>query len=133
MAPEGQKGAALSIAGGTAIILGDRLAPADRGRIYELGRDRYVELEQAQSALFTNMPPHHQGEVLAGIAQLEQRLGNRERAVGYAERVIATLAGTPYEAAARAFIADPDAEPTPRLACVSCHDAGRLANVRTDD
>lgn len=123
------KGAALAITGGTAVVLGDRLAPENKTAFFTLARDRFRELERAQSADFTKMPLHHQGEVLGGLAQMEQRLGSLEGATAYAQRIVATLGNSPYAKAAQAFIDDPAGRQAPQLACMTCHEEGRLANV----
>ena len=123
------KVSALAVAGGTAVVLGDRLAPENKAAFFTMARDRFIELERAQITDFTKMPVHHQGEVLGGLAQMEQRLGNLDGAAVYAQRIVATLADSPYAKAAQAFIADPTARSAPQLACMTCHEEGRLANV----
>jgi len=128
-APADGRGAALAVTGGTAVVLGDRLAPESKTAFFTLARDRFVELERAQSADFTKMPLHHQGEVLGGLTQMEQRLGNLDGAAAYARRIVSTLAGSPYAKAAQGFIDDPAARSAPQLGCMTCHEEGRLANV----
>lgn len=128
-APAGERVPALAVMGGTAVVLGDRLAPENKTALFTMARDRFIELERAQSADFAKMPLHHQGEVLGGLAQMEQRLGNLQGAATYAQRIVATLADSPYAKAAQTFIADPTARSAPQLACMTCHDEGRLANV----
>ncbi len=128
-APAESKGAALAVTGGTAVVLGDRLAPESKTAFFTVARDRLIELERAQSADFAKMPVHHQGEVLGGLAQMEQRLGNLDGATIYAKRIVSTLPGSPYARAAQGFIDDPAGRSAPQLGCMTCHDEGRLANV----
>ncbi len=75
------------------------------------------------------MPVHHQGEVLGGLAQMEQRLGNVDGATIYAKRIVSTLSGSTYAKSAQAFIDNPAGRSAPQLGCMTCHEQGRLANV----
>lgn len=116
----------LALTGAASATLGDRVPEKDRQQVWRRGLDGYLKLEQAQSEQFDKMPVHDRGEVLGGIVQLSQRMGETTRAQSYAERIVQTLAGTPYEAPARALIANPTAEHPVKVGCLSCHDENRL-------
>jgi hypothetical protein len=45
----------------------------------------------------------------------------------YLDRMVSLLAGTPYEATAREWKADPARAATTRVTCKACHNPGRLA------
>jgi hypothetical protein len=119
----------LAVTSGITSLFAARLPEPQRTESFKLSRERFEQLAQAQSAMFDKMPAHHRGEVLAGLAQAEQHLGNREKSREYLTRIVSTLAGTPYESPARKWLDDPSAAGTTQLACMSCHEPGRLANV----
>ncbi len=69
----------LAVTAGATSILTDRLPEDRRKEAFELSRKSFQELMTLQAAQFDKMPPHHRGEVLTGLAQAEERLGNRAK------------------------------------------------------
>ncbi len=119
-----------AVYGGTMLLNQGRLPSQHRQRALEAARDAYNVLYEEQGAQLENMPLHHQGEVLAGVAESEFRLGNRERADVFMKRIVQTMSGTAYARRAETWLSDPDAvNLRSKLVCQSCHEAGRLSNV----
>jgi hypothetical protein len=66
--------------------------------------------------------PHQRGELLTGLADGWNRLGNPEKARTYFERVTRELKGTVYEQKARAWLeGKPEAKTADYFACSGCH------------
>lgn len=121
--------AVLAIYGGVYAIFADRL-PAERRRDgWEKLRTRYEQLADRQKAFFDKLPVHMRGEVLAGLAQAEFRLGNDEKGREILNRIANTLGGTPYEPRAKKWLAEPATIAKSSIACLTCHDEGRLEAV----
>lgn len=57
-----------------------------------------------------------------------QRTGRSAEATETLDRMVTLLAGTPYEAMAKQWKADPSSAATSNLTCKNCHTPGRLAN-----
>ena len=81
-----------------------------------------------QSANVEKLPLHLKGELLAGLALTAQRTGKMDEANQHLDRMIAMLPGSPYEASAKIW--KQDSAYNSRLACLTCHSAGRLEPVR---
>ena len=61
------------------------------------------------------------------MALAAQRTGRQEEAALYVDKMLTLLQGTPYEATARQWKADPAAAASSNLTCKACHEPGRLA------
>lgn len=122
-----QTSAALNaIAGGSFTLFADRLPEAMRQDGWQKIRAHYGALREEQKPFFAKMPVHHQGEVLSGLAQAALRLGDQEAAKSLLETIVATLPSTPYEPFAKKALSTMDSKA--KIACLTCHDAGRLSN-----
>jgi hypothetical protein len=126
-ATSGNNGVA-AITGGTLSVFADRLAEPHRAAAWALAYSSYSKLWQEQGADLEKMPVHHRGEVLSGLAQSAQRTGRQDEATLYVDKMLALLAGTPYEAMAKSWKADPAGAATTNLTCKTCHSQGRLEN-----
>ncbi|MBM3754469.1 MAG: hypothetical protein FJW38_10875 [Acidobacteria bacterium] len=115
-----------AIAGGTFTLFADRLPEPLRQDGWQKILTHYSALREEQKPFFTKMPVHHQGEVLSGLAQAALRLADNAAATTLLETIITTLPSTPYEPFAKKALATMDAKA--KIACLTCHDAGRLAN-----
>jgi len=114
------------ILGGTLTIFADRLPEELRRPAWERVKLNYGMTRELQKDVFDRMPVHHRGEVLSGMAQAALRLGDEASATTLLETIITTLPSTPYEPFAKKALATMDAKA--KIACLTCHDAGRLAN-----
>lgn len=89
----------------------------------------YEAMYRDQEKFIEKFPLHLKGELLGGLADVEYRLENREKARAYLERIVQTMAGTPYETKARRWLEKPDSvSKEDRMLCLTCHEPGRLKN-----
>lgn len=119
-------GAFNAITGGSFTLFADRLPEPLRQEGWQKIHFHYSALRSEQKPYFTKMPVHHQGEVLGGLAQAALRLGEKDAAKALLEELIATLPDSPYVPFAKKALATMDSKA--KVACLTCHDAGRLAN-----
>jgi len=123
--PVGLPGVAPVLAPST-LLFADRLAPADRPAAYARAYDAYKAVWAQQGQIVDNLPVHMKGELLGGLAQSAQRTGRADEMNQYLDKMLVSLAGTPYEAAAKMWKDNPQSAGTSTLLCKNCHDAGRL-------
>jgi hypothetical protein len=116
-----------AIIGGTLVTFGDRLPEAHRAAAWSQAYDNYARLWKLQGADIEKLPVHMKGEVLAGLAQAAQRTGRSAEVPQHLDRMVTILAGTPYEALAKEWKANPSVAATTNLTCKNCHAPGRLA------
>jgi hypothetical protein len=115
------------IVGGTYSVFADRLPKEQRADAWSEAYGAYSLLWKAQGANIEQMPVHFKGELLGGMAQSAQRTGRAEESAQFVDRMLTSLAGTPYEKAARQWKDDPASVATTNLTCKNCHSAGRLS------
>jgi len=87
------------------------------------------ELASMQQPMIDRMPVNLRGELLAGLAQSAQRLGDWEDAKSYLNQIVMGMAGTPYERKAKRWLDEPASAEKSALVCQTCHEPGRLENV----
>ena len=92
-------------------------------------RESYTALRELQKDQFDQFPDHFRGEVMAGLAQAAQRLGEAEKATALTRELVATLPGTPYAVFGKRWLDKPETMAQTKITCSSCHDAGRLQAV----
>ncbi len=115
------------IVGGTYAVFADRLPKEYRVDAWTEAYGAYSMLWKSQGANIEQMPLHFKGEVLGGMAQSAQRTGRTEESAQFVDRMLTSLAGTPYEKVARRWKDDPSSVATTNLTCKNCHSAGRLS------
>jgi hypothetical protein len=65
---------------------------------------------------------HQRGELLLSLADGWNRLGNKDTARGYFNRIVKDLKGTTYEQKSKAWLEDkPEAKSAEFFACTGCH------------
>jgi tetratricopeptide (TPR) repeat protein len=116
-----------AVTGGTQTTLADRLPPTERTASWELGYTAYQRLWTLQGAMIAKLPLHHQGEVLAGLAQTAQRTGRDAEATAQIERILTMLPDTAYAKRALEWKNNPAARSASKLTCQTCHAPGMLA------
>lgn len=115
-------------AGGTLILFASRLPDRHYRTGLEKAREHYAVLYKLQAAQLDKYPLHLKGEVLAGAAETEFRAGNRETANTYLNKIVTGMPGTRYAQVAETWLKSPESvTKKDRLACQSCHEAGRLS------
>ena len=113
------------ITGGMYVIFADRLPEPDRAAAWQTAYESYAAIWKQQQSIVDVLPVHLKGELLAGMAVSAQRTGRTEELGKTLERMGKLLKGTAYEATVKKWQADPKAA-NPSLACMTCHDGGRL-------
>lgn len=122
-----QNGGVAAVAGGSYVLFGDRLPKEQQAAAWAQAYDAYQLLWQQQGPIADKLPVHLRGELLAGLAASAQRTGRTEEATRHLDKIIAVLGNTPYEPVAKQWKANPKAAANNSLACLTCHDDGRLA------
>lgn len=82
----------------------------------------YEKAVAVQTPAFPQMSEHARGELLGGLADGWQRLGDEDRARGYLTRMVAELPGSPYADAAKKWLEHKPMRSGPSLTCVGCHE-----------
>jgi hypothetical protein len=116
-----------AITGGTYAVLADRLPERHRGAAWADAYAAYSQLWKEQGPAIDKLPVHHRGEVLGGLVQSAQRTGRTDEMAQHLDRMITLLQGTPYEATAQQWKANPATAASTRVTCKACHNPGRLA------
>ncbi len=116
-----------AIRGGSHAVFADRFPEPHRSTAWADAYSAYSLLWQQQGAMIDKLPVHHRGEVLGGLVQSAQRTGRTEEMAQHLDRMIASLAGTPYEATAQQWKANPASAATTKVTCKACHNPGRLS------
>jgi hypothetical protein len=119
-------GGVSAILGGTNVVFADRLPKEYRAAAWAQAYDSYQALWKLQGQFVDKLPLHLRGELLSGLTQSAQRTGRTEEMQQYLDKMLSLLRDTPYEPVAKAWKANPQAAANTSLACMSCHDAGRL-------
>jgi len=116
----------LAITGGSFAVFGDRLPPQHQREAWLKVRENYSELRESQKAQFDGLPVHFRGEVMAGLAQAAQRLGEADKSTALTQELVAAFPGTPYAVFGKRWLDKPETRAKSKIACATCHDAGRL-------
>lgn len=116
-----------AITGGTYAVFADRLPEPHRATAWADAYANYSLLWKQQGSMIDKLPVHHRGEVLGGLVQSAQRTGRTEEMGEHLDRMITLLQGTPYEATAQQWKANPASAATTRVTCKACHNPGRLS------
>ncbi len=116
-----------AIIGGSLSLFADRLPEPARAASWAQAYDAYAQLWKFQASSVDQLPVHLRGELLAGLAQSAQRTGRAEESAQHLDRILTSLAGTPYEPEARRWKADPAAAANSKITCKTCHNPGRLS------
>jgi len=82
----------------------------------------YEKAVAAQAPSFPQMSEHARGELLGGLAEGWQRLGDEDKSRGYLTRMVAELPGSPYADAAKTWLEHKPMRSGPALTCVGCHE-----------
>lgn len=83
--------------------------------------EKVLEIREKEQTL-TQRSTHQRGELLTGLADGWNRVGNADKARGYFERITRDLKGTIYEQKANAWLeGKPEAKSAGYFACSGCH------------
>jgi hypothetical protein len=114
------------IVGGTQISNARYAATAgDRAALYREGLDLLGKTQEAQRAVWDQLPAHMRGEVWSQMAFAYDQLGDQENRNQIAKAMIDKLKDSPYEARGRRWLTLEKLS-YGEAACISCHEPGRL-------
>ncbi|MBI1761617.1 MAG: hypothetical protein HYR56_09300 [Acidobacteria bacterium] len=120
-------GGVAAVTGGSYALFADRLPPENRAAAWAQAYDAYQLLWKVQAPSVDKLPVHIRGELLAGLTQSAQRTGHADEANQHLDRMLTLLRDTPYEPVAKQWKANPKSAASSTLACMTCHESGRLA------
>ena len=115
-----------AIQGGSYVVMGDRMPEQHRKAAWQAVREHYTAIRALHGAGFGKLPVHMRGEVLAGLAQAAQRLGEADVAKEQTRALVAAFPGTPYAVFAQRWLDKPETMGRTKVTCVTCHEPGRL-------
>jgi tetratricopeptide (TPR) repeat protein len=120
-------GGVAAVTGGVYVIFADRLPKENQAAAWAQAYDAYHTLWKQQGAAVDKLPVHLRGELLGGLAMSAIRTGHTEEAGQYLDKILALLGNTPYESVAKKWKENPKTVATTSVACLTCHESGRLA------
>ena len=95
---------------------------ADREREWlETAVAHYGTVLALQAPQFAAMSTHARGELLGGLAENLDRLGQPERARHYLARIVSELPDTTYASRARGWLSEGATASRASLSCIGCH------------
>ena len=88
--------------------------------LIEKGVGDFEKTYELQSANFDKIGTHPRGELMIGLADGYNRLGNQEKAQEWFERIQKALPGTPYEKSANTWL-ETKSLTSAQSGCLGCH------------
>jgi hypothetical protein len=120
-------GGVSAVTGGVYALFADRLPKEYQAAAWAQAYDSYQNLWKMQAPAVDKLPVHMRGELLGGLAMSATRAGHPEEAGQYLDKILTALAGTPYESAAKKWKENPKSGANASVACLTCHEPGRLS------
>jgi tetratricopeptide (TPR) repeat protein len=109
--------------GATLLEASRSVGDADQAKgLLATGVADYEKVLVLQAPYFRYLSDHSRGELLFGLAEGLHRLGNRDRARRYFERLLSEARDSEYGSMAAAWLNDPSGALARQRGCVSCHD-----------
>lgn len=124
-------GGVWAVTGAGAALFADRLPAAQRAKAWARAYELYQKIAAQQMQFVAQLPPHLQGELLAGVVMSAQRTGHQEEFTAALDKMIQVTAKTPYGRSAIAWKERPEIVAKTSLMCKNCHDDGRLEARKT--
>lgn len=88
--------------------------------LLETGLTDFEHAYKLQERIFHTLGTHPRGELMIGMASAYDRLGQKEKAREWFERMAVELPGTPYETSARLWM-ETRSLPANQSGCLGCH------------
>jgi hypothetical protein len=107
---------------GAVLLTASKYVPnPEMGRpLIEKGVGDFEKTYQLQASLFDKIGTHPRGELMIGLADGYNRLGNPEKAQEWFERIQKSLPGTPYAKSAATWLETKSLTPA-QSGCLGCH------------
>lgn len=114
---------AVLIPRGASLIASSRYTPPDFARpILKTGLSDFEKVLHIQEPTFGKLSTHSRGELLIGLADGWSRLGEKDKARQYFQRIATELSGSVYEQKAKAWLEDkPEVKSPEFFNCSGCH------------
>lgn len=113
--------AAVLIPRAAALLAGSENMPPDRARpLIEKAVHDYETTLEIQKDYFDTLGTHPRGEILQGLARAYDRLGDRQKAQTYYQRIQNELKATPYAKRAGLWM-ETKSLPREQTGCIGCH------------
>ncbi len=120
-----------AITGGSNLFFADRLPKEFRASAWASAYGAYQAIWKEQDAFIDKLPIHMRGELLGGVAESALRTGHIKEANEALDKILAVLPDTPYEPIAKKWKENPKAAESSSIACMTCHEPGRLEDRLT--
>lgn len=95
-------------------------SPDESKALLQKGVNDYEKVLEMQKSYFANLSGHARGELLFGLAEGWQRLGNAEKSRNYFQRIVNEAQGSERQKQAKAFL-DTGTLPASTQSCTGCH------------
>lgn len=107
---------------GAVLLTGSRFvgSPEMARPLIEKGLADFEKAYEIQGPDLSYLGTHPRGELMIGLADAYNRLGNQEKAQAWFERIQKDLKGTPYERSANAWL-ETKSLTTAQAGCLGCH------------
>ena len=114
--------------GGSIVQLANKLPERHYTPLMHRARTHFAKLYSVQAKAVPQLPLHIKGELLAGVAETEFRVGDRARATDLLHQIVKELPDTGYARNAALWLESPEKiTRDTKLVCQSCHEPGRLS------
>jgi hypothetical protein len=108
--------------GATLLEVSRSVPDADQAKgLLATGVADYEKVLVLQAPYFKYLSDHARGELLFGLAEGLHRLGERDRARTYFERLVSEARNSEYGSMAAAWLNDPSGASARQRGCVGCH------------
>lgn len=88
---------------------------------FQIAADDYEKVLRLQASVFSTLPVHSRGELLGGLAEAWNGLGNTEKSRGYLQRMTEELPDTSYWRRAREVLSTAPKPGALHTTCLGCH------------
>ncbi len=107
---------------GAVLMTGSRYVPSpEMSRpLVEKAVGDFEKAYELQEPMFDSLGTHPRGELLMGLADGYNRMGNQEKAQALYERIQKTMPGTAYEKSAKTWLETKSLAPA-QAGCLGCH------------
>jgi len=96
-------------------------SPEVAKRNFQIAAGDYEKTLQLQTPYFATVPVHSKGELLGGLAEAWNGLGETEKSRGYLKRIVEELPGTVYARKAKEVLEGGAKAGALGTTCLSCH------------
>ncbi|HTT33647.1 MAG TPA: hypothetical protein VMH48_08595 [Methylomirabilota bacterium] len=96
-------------------------SPEVAKRDFQIAADDYEKTLRIQAPAFSRLPIHARGELLGGLAEAWNGLGETEKARSYLSRIVQELPNTAYAQRAKKLLEAPLKSGALETTCLGCH------------